>query len=104
MAEPTNALNRRQFLRLAIGSTGALIALEAMPAWSYGGSRAGHWAFFSDTHIKPQDDGSHPPKGHCYYNPHAHLQRAVREALAAKPEGLVIAGDLARLKGEPGRL
>lgn len=52
-------------------------------------AKTAHWAFFSDLHIKTEDDHDKIPKGHGYYNPHAHITQCVKETLAAQPEGLI---------------
>lgn len=96
---PQSALSRRQFLQLVLASTGALTAIQLTPAFA-ADAAACHIAFFSDVHIKTVDDHEKPPRGHFYYNQHAHIKRCVREAIAAKPDGLIITGDLARLTGD----
>jgi 3',5'-cyclic AMP phosphodiesterase CpdA len=93
------ALSRRRFLKLILASTGALTAIQLVPASADGSAQALHWAFLSDIHIKAADDHAKTPKGHHYYNPHAHLKRGVGEVLAAKPDGMIVTGDLARLTG-----
>jgi hypothetical protein len=50
-----------------------------------------HWALLSDTHI-PED----PAGGYRGFRPQETLQRAVPGVLAAKPQGVLICGDVAR--------
>lgn len=100
MSHDLNAtLSRRQFIQLAVSSAGAFTVLTLAPALA-ADAKTSHWALFSDLHIKTEDDSAKPPKSLFHYNPHEHLTRAVREALAAKPDGLLITGDLARLTGD----
>ena len=53
-----------------------------------------HWALLSDTHI-PAD----PENTYRGFKPVENLKKVVPEVLAAKPEGALICGDLARLEG-----
>jgi 3',5'-cyclic-AMP phosphodiesterase len=53
-----------------------------------------HWALLSDTHI-PAD----PESAYRGFKPVENLKKVVPEVLAAKPEGALICGDLARLEG-----
>jgi 3',5'-cyclic-AMP phosphodiesterase len=53
------------------------------------------WALLSDTHIAP-DPQDHRGSFHPYRN----LQEVTAQVAAAGPDGVVIAGDLARLKGK----
>jgi DNA repair exonuclease SbcCD nuclease subunit len=92
-------LNRRRFLQLVLASTGTLTAIQLTPTFAADAASC-HMAFFSDTHIKPFDPQEKTFRGHFYYSQHAHIQRSVREALAAKPDGVIITGDLARSTGE----
>lgn len=93
-----DSLNRRQFLRLVASSAGAAAAMQLSRAYA-ADPKSAYWAFFSDTHIKTEDDHEKVPVNHGYYDPHAHIKQCVKEALAAKPEGMIITGDLARLTG-----
>jgi len=56
-----------------------------------------HWAFVSDTHIPA--DVSNNYRG---FYPYKNLQTIVPEITSARPEGVTITGDLARLTGESG--
>ena len=97
-----STLNRRQFFRLALTSAGSVAVLHFKPRLCAVEPGTCHWAFFSDTHILPADDHAKPQKGLFHYNQHAHLQQAVRETLAAQPQGVILTGDLARVAGELG--
>jgi 3',5'-cyclic AMP phosphodiesterase CpdA len=56
-----------------------------------------HWALLSDTHI-PEN----PEDAYRGFRPTENLQKAVPMVLEAKPQGMLICGDAARLKGTPG--
>lgn len=56
-----------------------------------------HWALLSDTHV-PGD----PAGGYRGFRPQETLQRAVPGVLAAKPQGVLICGDVAREFGLQG--
>jgi 3',5'-cyclic-AMP phosphodiesterase len=53
-----------------------------------------HWALLSDTHIP-----ANPEEAYRGFKPVENLKRVVPEVVAAKPEGALICGDLARLEG-----
>ena len=53
-----------------------------------------HWALLSDTHIPA--DAANVYRG---FQPVANLKRIVPEIVAAKPQGALICGDVARLEG-----
>lgn len=56
-----------------------------------------HWALLSDTHIPENQEDSY--RG---FRPVDNLRKAVPMVLEAKPQGVLICGDAARLKGLPG--
>jgi Icc protein len=90
-------LNRREFLY-------AGVAALALPALGLSGcatgrrsqapTRSSRWAFLADTHIA-SDPNDH--SGDFY--PHRNLERVIEQVLAKPPEGMMIAGDVARLQG-----
>ena len=53
-----------------------------------------HWALLSDTHIPANADDAY--RG---FKPVENLKQVVQQVVAAKPEGALICGDLARLEG-----
>jgi 3',5'-cyclic-AMP phosphodiesterase len=53
------------------------------------------WALLSDTHI-----ASHPEDHHGGFHPYQNLQEVIAQVADAPPDGVVITGDLARLKGD----
>lgn len=93
-------LNRREFLY-------AGAAALAAPALALQGCATGHrsqgpaattrWAFLADTHIAA-DPNDH--SGDFY--PHHNMKEVLEQVLAAPPEGMMIAGDVARLQGLAG--
>ncbi len=54
------------------------------------------WAFLSDIHV-PRD----PSNEYRGFRPFDNMKKAVEDIVAAKPEGALITGDLARLEGFP---
>ncbi|MBI4892397.1 MAG: metallophosphoesterase [Acidobacteria bacterium] len=81
-------LSRRAFsLSVASGAATLLRSAEAEM----------HWALLSDTHIA--EDPADQSRG---FKPHENLKQAVSQLLAAKPQGALVCGDLARNKGLAG--
>jgi len=97
-------INRRQFLRTGAGLAISVITVGARKTFALNANEnnSTRWALLADTHIQSVDDHNHPPEGHYFYNPQANLKKVLSEVLAASPQGAIIAGDLARLTGEPG--
>ena len=79
--------SRRQFLGTALA--GAVVVRA--------NSATTRWAFLADTHI-PAD----PANEYRGFRPYRNLREVAARVAEAAPEGVVIAGDLARLKGLPG--
>ena len=77
------AMSRRAF---------ALAPLGIVMARAAGASQ--HWALLSDTHIPANHEEAY--RG---FKPVENLKKVVAEVVAAKPEGALICGDLARLEG-----
>lgn len=95
------SLDRRDFLKVVLKSTGALLAIQWIPvrAQTPGNSWC-HLALMSDIHIKTQDDHLAAPYPKAfYYNPHGNLNQSICQILTARPEGLFITGDVAFRKG-----
>jgi len=90
-------LNRRQFLKTAMAVAGGVATLG--PAQVLGANRwePAHWAFLSDTHISVNPDNRY--RG---FYPYQNLQEVTGELACDLPDGLVVTGDLARLKGHKG--
>ena len=79
---------RRRFLVTALA--GSAILHAKTPAST-------HWAFLSDTHV-PED----PANEYRGFLPYKNMREVVPQVSRAAPEGVVITGDAARLKGLPG--
>jgi len=94
-----NSMNRRDFIKTGVSALAGLIVVGT--AGSSGLSKARKeattWAFLADTHI-PEDVGD---KYRGFY-PYQNLQKAVPRILSVQPDGVAIAGDLARLEGKLG--
>lgn len=92
----TRKLNRRQFLKTAMAVAGAG---TLGPARVLGEDRDEpmHWAFLSDTHISVNPDNRY--RG---FYPYQNLQNITGQLGDDLPDGLVVTGDLARLKGHAG--
>src|SRR5450759_1514090 len=81
---PYSKFTRRTFTLLPFGLT----VLRAA-------GRAPRWALFSDVHIPTDVENEY--RG---FRPYDNLKKVVAEVAAAKLDGAVICGDLARLKGQ----
>jgi Icc protein len=94
-----NSMNRRVFIKTGLGALAGLVALDT--GKSFGLSRnekeATRWAFLADTHIP--EDVSDNYRG---FYPYQNLQQAIPQILSVLPDGVAIAGDLARLEGKVG--
>jgi len=92
IAQPN--LNRRQFLKGAMALAGGVATLG--PTHVLGASRwePARWAFLSDTHIAADPDNRY--RG---FYPYQNLQEVTGQLTSNLPDGVVITGDLARLKG-----
>jgi Icc protein len=93
------SMDRRNFIKAGLGAFAGLIAFDADS--SFGSSRntrqACQWAFLADTHIP--EDISDNYRG---FYPYENLQKTIPQILSVQPDGVAIAGDLARLEGKPG--
>jgi putative intracellular protease/amidase len=67
----------------------------AMPRARAAGKTA-RWALLSDIHV-PAD----PASEYRGFRPFDNLKKAVPEVIAARPEGVLVCGDVARLEGKP---
>ncbi len=91
-----NKTSRRNFLRTSFTAAGMIATLKiSNGAHSQEGTI--RWAFCADTHM-PYD----PRNEYRGFRPYDNMGKLVSDILAAKPEGGVITGDLARLEGFPG--
>jgi Icc protein len=94
-----NSMNRRDFIKTGVSALAGLIVVST--AGSSGLSKARKeattWAFLADTHI-PEDVGDN----YRGFYPYQNLQKAIPRILSVQPDGVAIAGDLARLEGKLG--
>jgi Icc protein len=93
------SMNRRTFIKTGLAAFGTLISLNS--GCSTGlmkkGEQQTHLAFLADTHI-PED----VENNYRGFYPYQNLHKAVPDIISASPDGAFIAGDLARLTGQPG--
>ena len=93
------SMDRRNFIKTSVGTFVGMIAVSAGP--SFGLSRddkqACRWVFLADTHIPENISDSY--RG---FYPYQNLQKAIPQILSVQPDGVAIAGDLARLEGKVG--
>lgn len=82
------SLSRRTFT-LSLAGAGATLLRSAAPEM--------HWALISDTHV-PEN----PADAYRGFKPYENLQKVIAEVAAAKPQGTLICGDVARLQGLAG--
>jgi 3',5'-cyclic AMP phosphodiesterase CpdA len=90
-------VDRRSFLKtILLGGASVVVAgcRSAAPTASAGGSEC-HLALLADTHI-PGDRIN----GHRGFNPWENLRAIVPSVVAAKPDGVLLCGDAARLEGK----
>src|SRR5687768_13233454 len=94
-------VERRKFLKVvsAAGAGAVLSACRATPrlAQTAAPGKSFHLALLSDTHI-PADRMN----GNRGFNPWENLKRVVPEVEQARPEGMILCGDAARLDGQVG--
>jgi Icc protein len=92
-------MNRRSFIQTGLAAFGTLISLNS--GCSTGlikkDEKETHLALLADTHI-PED----VENNYRGFYPYQNLQKVVPEIISASPDGVLIAGDLARLTGESG--
>lgn len=89
-------LSRRQLLRGGLALAAGVVTFG--PRTVLGAEREGctRWAFLSDTHIAADPDDRY--RGFC---PYLNLREITSRLCYDLPDGVVITGDLARLKGRP---
>jgi 3',5'-cyclic AMP phosphodiesterase CpdA len=88
-------MNRRQVLKMA-AMAGGVAMLGPRRSWAspQNSGTTSRWAFLADTHI-PAD----PENTYRGFFPYRNMQKVVAQIASDLPEGVVIAGDLARLEG-----
>jgi 3',5'-cyclic AMP phosphodiesterase CpdA len=92
-------MNRRSFIRAGLAAAGTLFAVS--PGESSGSDAgekdAARWALLADTHIPVDVDNNY--RG---FYPYRNFQKVIPDIVSSSPDGVLIAGDLARLTGELG--
>lgn len=91
------SVNRRQFLKTALATAGGIVTLSPGTVFGKDPKEPAHWAFLSDTHISADPDNKY--RG---FQPFQNLKEITGQLNADLPDGLVVTGDLARLKGHAG--
>jgi Icc protein len=96
-------VNRRQLLKGGLALVAGVVTLgpsrvlgddrpDAQPSYEADDTR---WAFLSDTHV-----AADPENHYRGFYPYRNLQETAAQIASHLPDGLVITGDLARLKGQ----
>ena len=92
------SMDRRNFIRASVGALAGLIGVRTENAFGSGkAQKETKWAFLADTHIP--EDISDNYRG---FYPYQNLQKTIPQILSVRPDGVAIAGDLARLEGKVG--
>lgn len=93
------SMNRRSFIQTGLAAFGTLVTLNAgcSPDLLKNEKEETRLALLADTHI-PED-----VQNNCRgFYPYRNLEKVVPELVSNSPDGVIIAGDLARLTGQPG--
>jgi len=92
-------MNRRSFIRAGLAAAGTLFAVGSgeNSGSDVGEKDATRWAFLADTHIPADVDNNY--RG---FYPYRNFQKVIPDIVSSSPDGVLIAGDLARLTGELG--
>ena len=93
------SMNRRTFIKTGLAAVGALatIVTGCSPGLRKSEKKPARWALLADTHI-PEDVNNN----YRGFFPYQNLQKVVPDIISASPDGVAIAGDLARLTGQLG--
>ena len=93
------SMNRRDFIRAGVGTLAGVIAVSSGCSSGLRSNirQACRWAFLADTHIPENINENYRD-----FYPYQNLQKAVPQILSVQPDGVAIAGDLARLEGKTG--
>ncbi len=86
-------------MKAGLAAAGGIFVLGRQAVWGSQdtGKKVTRWAFLSDTHIPADVENTY--RG---FFPYQNLQKVAPDIASARPDGVVITGDLARLTGEPG--
>jgi Icc protein len=90
------SISRRSFIKSGLAAMGALVTVGATGSFGFDGEVT-RWAFLADTHVPADVNNNY--RG---FYPYQNLQKAIEGIASNSPDGVAIAGDLARLTGELG--
>jgi len=95
----SKSMNRRSFIQTGLAAFGTLVTLNAgcSPGLMKSDETQTRLALLADTHI-PED----VQNNYRGFYPYRNLEKVVPELVSNSPDGVLIAGDLARLTGQPG--
>ena len=88
-------LNRRRFLRAGLAWAAGVAAVGPTRVFGQDLDDCTRWAFLSDTHV-----ASDPDNRYRGFYPYRNLQEVAGQIACHPPDGVVITGDLARMRGE----
>lgn len=88
-------MNRRQFLKDGLALAAGVATLGPARVWGEDRDECTRWAFLSDTHVAADPDNRY--RG---FYPYRNLREIAGQIAYNPPEGVVITGDLARLRGQ----
>ncbi len=90
-------VSRRRFLKGGLAFAAGAVAFGPRSVLGEDCRQCARWAFLSDTHIAADPDD-------CYrgFYPYRNLQEITSQLAYDLPDGVIVTGDLARLKGQPG--
>jgi 3',5'-cyclic AMP phosphodiesterase CpdA len=93
------SMNRRNFIKTGLAAVGALVTINTgcSPGLYKNETKSTRWAFLADTHIPADINNNY--RG---FFPYQNLQKVIPDIISALPDGVAIAGDLARLTGQLG--
>ena len=93
------AMNRRSFIQTGLATFGTLVSLNSGCSTSLmkADEKETRLALLADTHI-PED----VENNYRGFYPYRNLEKIVPDILSSPTDGVIIAGDLARLTGQPG--
>ncbi len=94
-----NPIDRRTFIKSGLAAIGTLVTIGTAASLGIESDKeqVARWAFMADTHISTD-----PYDNYRQSYPHHNLRRAVSDIISMAPDAIVIAGDLARQKGQSG--
>jgi Icc protein len=93
------SMNRRSFIQTGLAAFGTLVTLNAgcSPGLMKTDEKETRLALLADTHIPEDIENNY--RG---FYPYRNMEKVVPDIISASPDGVIIAGDLARLTGQPG--